>query len=196
MKKLTKNEWGFSPIEAILLLVIVIVIVGVGYYVYRVKKNTTSTYNTSANASTTTKPVVKSKPSTTASSNTATAKTNSSTTTTKTQTGSTSSQTSSTPPTTTTPSPPSPSVAVSSDGCYVTATGTPGWELNLYVYQGVDSSTPTYVIRDSGSITVSTGGKKGYTVDATLVNFDSNLQAHDAGTVTSNSCPSATTPPG
>jgi len=52
MNKLKKNEWGFSAIEAVLLLVVVIALVGVGYYVYRAKKNTTATYNAAANTST------------------------------------------------------------------------------------------------------------------------------------------------
>ncbi len=196
-----KNLSGFSLIESLLLLILVGLVGFTGWYVFRSKTATNSIYNGSASISSAIKVVPKPtgtlKELTTTDIDrlkaTAPTTTSSSSTTTTTQPAPTSSPSTTnnqTSASASTPSPPLGTISLSSDGCYVTATGLEGMSVEIGAFKPNKGGSATYTLLASGTLTKATGGFKDMTAYGQLT-APNGVYIYNSTTITADSCPPA-----
>lgn len=79
-------------------------------------------------------------------------------------------------------------VIVSTDGCTVTATGTPGLTLYIHTHNDRKGGESTAPIPANEVLTVSAGGIQGMTVEAKVLDSNGTILAEAYGTITKLNC--------
>lgn len=205
LKKTKSSQNGFAVVEVVLVSVLIVAVVAIGVVVYRGRSHLQANNQQTASGTITARPEVQTttltqsdvaklqatQPTSTPAATTTAPKTTTTASSTKTST-----TPASTPAVTPTPAPapapaPKATITISADGCMVTATGTPGMNLEVGAFTPRKGGAATFTLPASGIKTVSAGGVQGMTSYGQLTDSSGNVVAYGSSTITPSTCPAA-----